>query len=69
MRARLISRPLSLVLRSATVRKVAMRLSDRDVARPTIDAALHAHAAHRLAKRCADEIARRPAYAAGDHSL
>ena len=46
-----------------------MRLSDRDVARPTIDAALHAHAAHRLAKRCTDEIARRPAYAAGDHSL
>jgi hypothetical protein len=69
MAASISSLPLSLVLRSATGRKLAMRLSDRDVARPAIDAALRAHAASRLEKRDADEVASRPAYAGSDHSL
>jgi hypothetical protein len=63
----MLSRPLVFVLRSATVRRAAVRLSDLDMGRATLDSALRAHAAERLAQRSADEANRRLAYATVDH--
>jgi hypothetical protein len=52
------------LLRLTPVRKLALRLSDRNVGRSTIDAGLSAYAASRLEQRTADEAARRaPEYA------
>jgi hypothetical protein len=52
------------LLRLTPVRKLALRLSDRNIGRSTIDAGLSAHAASRLEQRTADEAARRvPDYA------
>jgi hypothetical protein len=47
------------LLRLTPVRKLALRLSDRNVGRSTIDAGLSAYAANRLEQRTADEAARR----------
>jgi hypothetical protein len=52
------------LLRLTPVRKLAVRLSDENIGRSTIDAGLSAHAANRLEQRTADEAARRvPEYA------
>ncbi len=47
------------LMRLTPVRKLALRLSDRNVGRSTIDAGLSAYAANRLERRTADEVARR----------
>lgn len=52
------------LLRLTPLRKLALRLSDENIGRSTIDAGLSAHAASRLEQRTADEAARRgPEYA------
>ena len=57
------------LLRLTPVRKLALRLSDRNIGRSTIDAGLSAHAASRLEQRTADEAARRvPDYALESHA-
>ena len=51
-------------LRLTPIRRVALRLSDENIGRATIDAGLSAHAAGRLEQRTADEATRRaPEYA------
>ena len=50
---------VSAMLRLPLARRIATRLSDRDVARSVFDAALDRSAAARLARRGADEMARR----------
>jgi len=55
---------MTMILRLTPIRKLALRLSDENIARSTIDAGLSAHAANRLEQRSADEAARRaPEYA------
>jgi hypothetical protein len=52
------------LLRVTPIRKLALRLSDENIGRATIDAGLSAHAAGRLEQRTSDEAARRaPEYA------
>ena len=52
------------LLRLTPIRRLALRLSDENIGRATIDAGLSAHAASRLEQRTADEAARRaPEYA------
>jgi hypothetical protein len=56
--------PVVNALRSTTLRRLAVYLSDRGVARRRLDQAMHDHSAVRLAERAAQEAARRrPAYA------
>lgn len=56
--------PLVLALRLSPARRLAVYLSDSDVARARLDNALHEHSAVRLAERAAAEAVRRtPAYA------
>lgn len=56
---------LVLLVRSSLARRLAVRLSDRNIGRRRLDLALRHHAARMLAKRTAeDSVGRRPAYAA-----
>jgi hypothetical protein len=55
----LIPRLISWTFRAPLVRRGAIRLSDRDVARRLLDAALAEDAKARLARRAAKESARR----------
>jgi hypothetical protein len=55
----LIPRLIALTFRAPLVRRGAIRLSDRDVARRQLDAALAADAEARLARRAEKESARR----------
>jgi hypothetical protein len=48
-------------LRFSPVRRAATKLSDRDIGRSLMDAALHSHAATSLARRGEAESARRTA--------
>ena len=56
--------PLVNALRLVPLRRLAVSLSDRGIARAALDRAMHNHSAVRLAERAAKEAARRqPAYA------